>query len=140
MAEESAKLWNETNYERRQQFFQDKRNKFTVNIWSYRKLIDAIVTKLYEYGIRTFLVIEYNTSRFCAYHGVEVERKPKGVVNCPFGHKLHSDVNGSLNIMKLGVKKIVNVLSKPLSFFVKSNGVSPLKGSNALDLGKNLTL
>jgi putative transposase len=79
---------------------QDKGNKFTVNIWSYDKLIDAIVNKLYEYGIKTFLVVEYNTSRFCAYHDVEVDRKTRGVVNCPFGYKLHSDVNGALNIMK----------------------------------------
>jgi putative transposase len=28
-------------------------------------------------------------------------RNPMDVVNCPFGHKLHSDVNGALNIMKL---------------------------------------
>ncbi len=56
------------------------------------------------------------------------------------GHKLHSDVNGALNIMKLGVKKIVNALRKPLSFVVTANGVSPLKGSNAQDLGGTLAL
>ncbi len=89
-----------------------------MNIWSYRKLIDAIVNKLYEYGIKTYLVVEYNTSRFCAYHDVEVERNPRGVINCPRHHKLHSDVNGALNIMKLGIKKIVNALGKPLSFLI----------------------
>jgi len=119
---------------------QDKGNKFTSSIWSYRKLIDAIVNKLYEYGIKTYLVVEYNTSRFCAYHGVKVDRKTRGVINCPFGHKLHSDVNGALNIMRLGVKKIVNVLSKPLSFLVLSSGVSPLKWSNALDPSGTLAL
>ncbi len=31
---------------------QDKGNKFTSNIWSYSKLVDAIVNKLYEYGIK----------------------------------------------------------------------------------------
>jgi putative transposase len=112
---------------------QDKGNKFTSNIWSYDKLIDAIVNKLYEYGIRTFLVVEYNTSRFCSFNDVKVDRKPRGVVSCSFSHKLHSDVNGALNIMRLGVKKIVNALSKPLSFLVLSNRV--IKGSNALDLG-----
>jgi putative transposase len=96
------------------------------------------VNKLYEYGIKTFLVIEYNTSRFCAYHGVKVDRRPRGDINCPFGHKLHSDVNGALNIMKLGIGKIVDALRKPLSFLVTSNGVSPLKGSNASDLGRTL--
>jgi putative transposase len=64
---------------------------------------------------------------------VKVERKPRGIINCPLGHKLHSDVNGALNIMRLEVKKIVNVLGKPLSFLVLSSGVTPLKGSNALD-------
>jgi putative transposase len=29
--------------------------------------------------------------------------------------------------MKLGIKKIVNVLKKPLSFLVASNGVTPVK-------------
>ncbi len=76
------------------------------------------MNKFYEYDIRTFLVVEYNTSRFCAYNDVEVERKPRVVINCSFGHKLHSDVNGALNIMKLGIKKIVNGLSKPFSFLV----------------------
>ncbi|AOL17746.1 transposase [Sulfolobus sp. A20] len=119
---------------------QDKGNKFTSNIWSYRKLIEAIVYKLYEYGIKVFLVVEYNTSRLCAFHDVEVSRKSRGVINCPLGHKLHSDVNGALNIMKLGIRKIVNVLKKPLSFLVSSNGVTLVKGSNTLDLGGTLAL
>ncbi|AAY79910.1 transposase [Sulfolobus acidocaldarius] len=62
---------------------QDKGNKFTVNIWSYRKLIEAIMNKLHEYGIKTFLVVEYNTSRYCAYHDVEVVRKPRGLTSSP---------------------------------------------------------
>ncbi|MCY0858821.1 MAG: zinc ribbon domain-containing protein [Sulfolobaceae archaeon] len=109
-----------------------------MNIWSYRKSIDAIVFKLYEYGIKVFLVVEYNTSRFCAYHDVVVKRKPRGVVGCPIDHRLHSDVNGALNIMKLGIKRVVNALKRPLSFLVTSNGV--IKESNALDLGGTLAL
>jgi transposase len=85
---------------------QQKGNKFTVNMWSYRKLMEAIELKAQEYGIRVFIVIEYNTSRYCAYHNVEVKRKPRGVVHCPFGHKLHSDLNGALNIMKRAIGKI----------------------------------
>jgi putative transposase len=57
---------------------QDKGNKFTVNMWSYRKLMDAIELKAQEYGMNVFEVVEYNTSRYCAYHGVEVERRPRG--------------------------------------------------------------
>ncbi|MFP3313239.1 MAG: zinc ribbon domain-containing protein [Thermocladium sp.] len=71
---------------------QDKGNKFTVNLWSYRELMGIIELKAQEYGMRVFEVIEYNTSKYCAYHGVEVTRDPRGVVNCPKGHRLHSDL------------------------------------------------
>ena len=46
---------------------QDKGNKFTVNLWSYRELMNIIELKAQEYGIRVFEVIEYNTSKYCAY-------------------------------------------------------------------------
>ncbi|MFP3144809.1 MAG: transposase [Caldisphaera sp.] len=75
---------------------QDKGNKFTVNIWSYRKLMMAIELKAQEYGIKVYEVIEYNTSKYCAYHNVEVKRGPRGVISCPLRHKLHSDLNGAL--------------------------------------------
>ncbi|MCI2415755.1 MAG: hypothetical protein MPF33_11040 [Candidatus Aramenus sp.] len=52
---------------------------------------------------------------------------PRGVDSCPFGRKLHSNVNSALNIMKLGVKKIVNALKKPFSFLFTSRSIS-LKG------------
>ncbi|MGC8571649.1 MAG: transposase, partial [Caldivirga sp.] len=48
---------------------QDKGNKFTVNMWSYRELMDIIELKAQEYGIKVYEVVEYNTSRLCAYHG-----------------------------------------------------------------------
>jgi putative transposase len=107
---------------------QDKGNKFTVNMWSYRKLMEAIELKAQEYGIKVFEVVEYNTSKYCAYHGVEVERKPRGVVSCPMGHKLHSDLNGALNIMKKAIGWIPSVIKKPLSFIVGHNQVAPAKG------------
>ncbi|QKR00832.1 hypothetical protein GWK48_10960 [Metallosphaera tengchongensis] len=62
----------------------------------------------------------------------------RGAVNCPLGHKLHSDVNGALNMMKLGIKKVINILKKSLSFLVTPNGVIAIKGSNTLDLGGTL--
>ena len=43
---------------------QDKGNKFTVNLWSYRELMNIIELKAQEYGIRVFEVIEYNTSKY----------------------------------------------------------------------------
>jgi len=107
---------------------QDKGNKFTSNMWSYRKLMEAIELKAQEYGIKVFIVIEYNTSRYCAYHNVEVKRHPRGVVSCPMGHKLHSDLNGALNIMRRAIGKIPSVIKKPLSFIVGHNQVAPAKG------------
>jgi len=64
---------------------QDKGNKFTVNMWSYRKLMEAIELKAQEYGIKVFVILEYNTSKYCAYHGVEVKRHSRGVAHCPKG-------------------------------------------------------
>jgi len=115
---------------------QDKGNKFTVNMWSYRELMNIIELKAQEYGMRVFEVIEYNTSRICAYHGVEVERGPRGVVNCPLGHRLHSDLNGALNILKKATGIVISVIKRPLSFIVDHNRVAPLMGRNPLDLGE----
>jgi len=106
---------------------QDKGSKFTVNMWSYRKLMEAIELKAQEYGIRVFEVVEYNTSKYCAYHNVEVKRKPRGVAHCPKGHKLHSDLNGALNIMRRAIGKIPLVIKKPLSFIIDHNKVAPVK-------------
>ncbi|MCY0882339.1 MAG: transposase [Acidianus infernus] len=107
---------------------QEKGNKFTVNMWSYRKLMESIELKAQEYGMKVYEVVEYNTSKYCAYHDVEVKRKPRGVINCPLGHKLHSDLNGALNILKKAVGVVVNAVKKPLSFVVDHNRVAPTKG------------
>jgi len=109
---------------------QDKGNKFTSNMWSYRKLMDIIELKAQEYGMKVFEVVEYNTSKYCAYHDVEVERRPRGVVSCPLGHKLHGDLNGALNILKKAVNVMVSTVKKPLSFIVDHNRVAPVKGCN----------
>ena len=111
---------------------QEKGNKFTVNLWSYRKLMETIELKAQEYGMKVFEVIEYNTSRYCAYHGVEVKRFPRGVIHCPKGHKLHGDLNGALNIMKRAIGKIPLTIKKPLSFIVDHNRVAPIKGEVTL--------
>ncbi|WP_240872193.1 zinc ribbon domain-containing protein [Acidianus infernus] len=107
---------------------QEKGNKFTVNMWSYRKLMESIELKAQEYGMKVYEVVEYNTSKYCAYHDVEVKRNPRGVIICPKGHKLHSDLNGALNILKKAVGVIVNAVKKPLSFIVDHNRVAPIKG------------
>jgi len=115
---------------------QEKGNKFTVNMWSHRKLMEAIELKAQEYGIRVFEVVEYNTSKYCAFHGVEVKRKPRGVVHCPKGHKLHSDLNGALNIMKKATGKVPLIIKKPLSFIIDHNKVAPTKRGNNQDPNK----
>ncbi|MGC9209097.1 MAG: zinc ribbon domain-containing protein [Nitrososphaeria archaeon] len=107
---------------------QDKGNKLTENLWSYRELMDAIEHEAQEYGIKVYEVIEYNTSRLCAYHDVEVIRSPRGVVKCPLGHRLHSDLNGALNILRKAAGLSVKIIAKPLSYIVMHGGVSPTKG------------
>jgi len=109
---------------------QDKGNKFTVNLWSYRMLMNIIELKAQEYGMKVYEVVEYNTSKYCAHHDVEVSRNPRGVVSCPKGHKLHSDLNGALNILKKAIGTVVSTVRKPLSFLVLHNGVAPVKGCN----------
>jgi len=109
---------------------QDKGNKFTVNLWSYREFMNAIELKAQEYGMKVYEVVEYNTSKYCAYHDVQVSRNPRGVVICPKGHKLHSDLNGALNILKKAVGITISTVKKPLSFLVLHNGVAPVKGCN----------
>ncbi|MGC9164226.1 MAG: RNA-guided endonuclease TnpB family protein, partial [Thermoprotei archaeon] len=52
----------------------------------------------------------------------------------PFNHKLHSDLNGALNILRrAGI--VVTSVRKPLSFIVDHNRVAPVKGCNPQDLG-----
>ena len=119
---------------------QNKGNKYTVNVWSYRKLIHVIELKAQEYGMKVYEVVEYNTSRLCAFHDVVVKRNPRGVVTCPLNHRLHSDLNGALNILKKAVGKLINTIRKPLSFIVDHNRIAPVKGGNARDPGGTLAL
>ena len=91
-------------------------------------LMNIIELKAQEYGMKVYEVVEYNTSRYCAYHDVEVRRNPRGVVTCPKGHNLHSDLNGALNILKKGLGTVVLTVKKPLSFLVLHNRVAPVKG------------
>ncbi|MFP3229797.1 MAG: zinc ribbon domain-containing protein [Caldisphaera sp.] len=104
-------------------------------MWSYRKLMDVIELKVQKYCMKVFEVVEYNTSKYCTYHNLEVKRYPRGLVSCLLGHKLHSDLNGALNIMKRTVNVIVSTVKKPLSFIVDHNRVAPIKGCNPLDQG-----
>ncbi len=107
----------------------ERGNKLTSNLWTYRKLMDAIELKAQEYGIRVYEVLEYSTSNHCAIHGTKVARGPRGVVTCPLGHRLHSDLNGALNILRHGAGSMPAMVNKPLSFLVDHGGVAPVKGA-----------
>jgi len=107
----------------------ERGNKLTSNMWRYRELMDAIELKAQEYGIRVYEVLEYSTSNHCAVHGTKVARGPRGVVTCPLGHRLHSDLNGALNILRRGAGSMPTTLERPLSFLVDHNGVAPVKGA-----------
>ncbi|AOL16096.1 hypothetical protein BFU36_04450 [Sulfolobus sp. A20] len=78
-----------------------------------RKLILVVRQDRYEVDEerqKVFLVMEYNMSKLWAFPNVEVSRKLRGAINCPLGRRLHSHVNGALNIMKRTIKKIVKIL------------------------------
>jgi len=114
---------------------QDKDNEFTVNVWSYCKLIIVIGLRVQEYGVKASEVVEFNTTKYCANHGAEVEGGPRRVVSCPLGRSLHSDPNGALNILKETTNSVISAIRKPPSFLVDHNGVAPVKKCNPRDLG-----
>jgi putative transposase len=110
---------------------QDKAGKGNTNMWSQRKLLLRLVTTLESAGIPAFAVSEDGTSRECAYHNVEVERSPRGLIHCPHGHTLHADVNGGLNIMARGLTALGIGAEPPtkirvLSFLATPSGVKPI--------------
>jgi putative transposase len=84
------------------------------NAWPYWQTIKEIARAAENYGIAAYLVPEENTSKVCARHGCEVQREPRGLVRCPYGHVMHADLNAAMNILKRGGGKVperVKVLS-----------------------------
>jgi putative transposase len=93
---------------------QDKPGKGNSNLWSYRRLERRIAVAAENRGTPAFEVPEDGTSKKCARHWCEVVRKPRGLVWCPFGHVMHSDVNAAMNILARGGGRVptrVKVLS-----------------------------
>jgi putative transposase len=105
----------------------DKPGKGNTNVWSYRKLRDRLATTFENHGIAAFEIPEDDTSRVRARHGCEVVRKPRGLVWCPFGHTIHSDVNAAMNILKRGGGK-VPMRVKVLSFIPTASRVIAING------------
>jgi putative transposase len=81
-----------------------------------------LATTLENHGIPAFEIPEDGTSKKCARHGCEVQRGPRGLVRCPFGHAMHADVNAALNILKRGGGK-VPVRVRVLSFVPTPSGI-----------------
>jgi len=94
---------------------QDKPGKGNSNMWSYRRLERRIAVAAENRGIPAFEIPEDGTSKVCARHGCEVVRGPRGLVRCPHGHVMHSDLNAAMNILARGGGK-VPVRVKVLSF------------------------
>jgi putative transposase len=110
---------------------QEKPGKGNTNMWGQRKLLLRLATTLENAGIPAFAVSEDGTSRECAYHKVEVQRSPRGLIHCPHGHTLHADVNGGLGIMlrgltALGIKAELPRQIRVLSFTATSSRVKPI--------------
>ena len=103
-------------------------NGFTLNLWSYRKPMDAVGLKVQEYGMKAFEVVEQGTPKYCAHHGAELERYPRGVASCPPGRRLHSGLNGALSILEKATNSVVSTVKKPFSSLVDHNTVAPVKG------------
>jgi putative transposase len=110
---------------------QDKPGKGNTNMWSQRRLMLRLATTLENAGIAVFAVSEDGTSKECAYHSVKVQRGPRGLVHCPHGHTMHSDVNGGLGItlrgmVALGIQAELPRQVKVLSFLATPGGVKPI--------------
>jgi putative transposase len=109
---------------------QDKPGKGNTNMWSYRRLEQRIAVTAENRGIPVFKVPEDNTSKTCARHGCEVERGPRGLVRCPFGHTMHSDLNAAMNILARGGGK-VPARVKVLSFIPTASRVIAVNEKNS---------
>jgi putative transposase len=108
----------------------DKPGKGNTNMWSYRKLERRIAVAAENRGIPAFEISEDGTSKTCARHGCEVVRKPRGLVKCPYGHTMHSDINAAMNILKRGGGKVPTRV-KVLSFIPAASKVVAVNGKKS---------
>jgi putative transposase len=75
-----------------------------------------------NYGIAVYAVPEESTSSYCARYGCEIERQPRGLAKCPFGHVVHADLNAAMNILKKAGGRVLERV-KVLSFTPTPSGV-----------------
>jgi putative transposase len=112
---------------------QNKPGKGNSNMWSYRKLERRIAVTLENHGIPVFEIPEDYTSKVCARHSCEMVRKPRGLVWCPYGHTMHSDINAAMNILARGGGK-VPARVKVLSFIPTACRVIPVNEKDTVTL------
>jgi putative transposase len=103
----------------------DKPGKRNSNMWSYQKLKLRLATTFENHGIALFEIPEDGTSKVCARHGCEVQRGPRGLVLCPYGHVMHADVNAAMNILKRAGGRIP-MRVKVFSFIPTASKVIPV--------------
>jgi len=89
--------------------------------------MDVIELKAQEYGMRVFEVVEYDASKYCAYHNVKVKGHPRGAVS-PKGHKLHSDLNSNFKHPQKSKEYGSFSNKETLSFIVEHSRVALAKG------------
>ena len=106
---------------------QAKPGKGNTNMWSYRRFKQRLAVTAENHGIPAFEIPEDNTSKVCARHGCEVIRKPRGLVRCPYGHTMHSDLNAAMNILKRGGGR-VPMRVRVLSFIPTASKVIAVNG------------
>jgi len=106
---------------------QEKPGKGNTNAWSYGVLKLRLATTFENYGIALFELPEDGTSRTCARHGCEVQRRPRGLVKCPHGHVMHSDLNTAMNILKRAGGKLPERV-RAFSFTPTPGGIIERRG------------
>ncbi|MGC8983569.1 MAG: RNA-guided endonuclease InsQ/TnpB family protein, partial [Desulfurococcaceae archaeon] len=106
----------------------EKGNKYSVNVWGYRKITKWLSEAAAEYGIKVYAINEYKTSITCSRCGYESKeaRIHRGLYKCPHcGLEINADINAALNIArKAGYTPPTP--SKIEAFIPTHQGVTPL--------------
>ena len=93
-----------------------KVNALIHNFWSFRYIINRLITTAENFGIKVKLVKENYTSSICPFCGTKGRRVTRGLFYCPKCNQImNADVVGCLNIAK-------NIIPNP-SWRGRDNGV-----------------
>jgi len=84
-----------------------KLNVFLHNFWIRAYVMKRLEEKLSEAGIGIKPIPEYNTSSKCFKCGSSVKRPYQHYVICPNCGRINGDLNGAVNILKRGRKKLL---------------------------------